>query len=86
MALLLQPKVSDPEEYWDEPPPLPSSRCSWWKIKIRGGWQANRRIRLLDFEEASTFFGVYIWEYLHVIDPMLHIRDVIVSKTSNKAN
>lgn len=82
--LLQYPKVDDATEYWDEPPPMASPRCIFWKTKIRSGFRANYRIRKLDFEEASDFFGVYIWEYVNILNPLLHIRDVVSSKTSNK--
>ncbi len=84
MTPLLKPKVEDITEYWNEPPPVLSERCIFWVTKIRTGWQRNYVLRKLDLEESSEFFGVYIWEYINILYPMLHIKDVISNKLGFK--
>lgn len=64
-------RVSDPEKYWADAPPEESERCTWWVSRIREGWRGNTRIRTMGYYEAAHYFGVYIWEYLEVISPML---------------
>jgi hypothetical protein len=64
------PRV-DPHAYWTSPPPEPSARCVWWQDRIRAGWRRNRRIASLGYSEAADHFGVYLWEWLEVLGPML---------------
>lgn len=61
----------DVTTYWQNPPPEPSPRLAEWQAKIRGGWRPNRRINAMGYHEAAEFYGVYIWEYLNVISPLL---------------
>ncbi len=68
--------VEDVEQFWIEPPLFRSSRCEWWVKKIEAGWRPNRRISMMGYYESARFFGVFIWEYLHVIAPMLEARRV----------
>lgn len=86
MTPLMCPKVEDITEYWDDPPPNPSPRCSFWMTKIFRGWRAHRGLMRLDEEKASEFYGVYIWEYVNVIFPMLHIKDVIQSRVVHESS
>lgn len=65
------PRVPDVTDYWQHPPPAQSDRCSWWLKRIRGGWRRNRRIHAMGYHEAAEYFGVYIWEWLRVISPLL---------------
>ena len=65
------PRVGSIEQYWDRPPPERSPRCAWWVEQIKGGWRENRRIKQLGYYEAAQFYGVYLWEYLHVITRLL---------------
>lgn len=68
----MPPRVADVEEYWTTHPPVgPSPRCIAWVQRIRDGWRPNRRITSLGYYTSAEFFGVYIWEYLNVIYPML---------------
>ena len=60
-------RVADPYLYWEKEPPEMSARCKEWLVRIKGGWIPNRRIRGFGYDEASEFFGVYIWEYLHIL-------------------
>lgn len=64
-------RVQNQEMYWSFPPPEESERCAWWKARIRAGWRPNRRIATMGYDGASYFYGVYIWEYLNVIEPLL---------------
>jgi hypothetical protein len=64
--------VDDMEAYWTEPPPAPSARLRYWLARIAGGWRPNRRIRTAGYGGATHFFGVYLWEYLQVLSPLLY--------------
>ncbi len=57
--------------YWEKEPPQPSERCRWWVERIKGGWKPNRRIGTMGYNASAEWFGVYIWEYLHVLWPLL---------------
>lgn len=61
----------DRYQYWTEPPPSPSAGLKKWLAKIEAGWRPNRRIGGMGYDEASQFYGVYIWEYLNIIQPLL---------------
>ena len=65
------PRVDNVERYWTEPPPTRSARCLMWESKIRGGWRPGRRINRLDYYSAAQWYGVYLWEYLNVISPLV---------------
>ena len=64
------PRV-DRYAYWTERPPEPSPRLASWIDKINAGWRPNRRINSLGYDSSAEFYGVYLWEYLNVIYPML---------------
>lgn len=68
---MIAPPRVQPEEYWATEPPQRSARCSWWEARIRAGWRRNRRLRSLGYHESAEYFGVYIWEWLNVLSPML---------------
>lgn len=80
MTPLMCPKVEDITDYWDNPPAILSLRCKFWITKIFRGWRANPGLIKLDEEKASEFYGVYIWEYINILFPMLHIKDAIHNK------
>lgn len=61
----------DVTRYWIDPPPQPSAGLAKWQAKIASGWRPNRRISAMGYYEASEFYGVYIWEYINVIRPLL---------------
>ena len=65
------PRVEDHYLYWDICPMEGSARCSHWIYRIENGWRPNRRIRAMGYDEASQYYGVYIWEYLNIISPLL---------------
>lgn len=52
------------ERYWTEPPPVLSPRCLHVVKRMRAGW--NPRLRN-GYYCNSTYLGVYIWEYLHIV-------------------
>lgn len=62
----------DVTKYWLDPPPEPSAGLIRWLDKVRNGWRPNRRIRFMGYHDSAEFYGVYIWEYLHVLMPALH--------------
>lgn len=62
----------DGECYWGDPPPERSPRCTWWIDRIRAGWRPGKRVARLGYYCAATYYGVYIWEYLHVLSPLLN--------------
>lgn len=39
--------------------------------RINAGWRPNRRLRSMGYHESAEYFGVYIWEYLNVLYPLL---------------
>jgi len=61
----------DVTRYWMEPPPEPTPALAKWMAKIKAGWRPNIRIRRMGYHSRAEFFGVYIWEYYHVIYPAL---------------
>jgi len=70
------------ETYWTSPPPEPSQRCDIWVAKIKAGWRPNRRIRQMGYYEGAEFYGVYIWEYSNVIQPL--IRELTEAKEAKQ--
>jgi hypothetical protein len=65
------PRVSDSYLFWVTSPPELSARCAWWTRRIRGGWRPGRRLRELGYDTSARYYGVYVWEYLNVISPLL---------------
>lgn len=66
------PRVGDIEAFWGfEPPPVLSPRCDWWVARINGGWRRNRRLGGWGYYESAEYFGVYIWEWINVLSPLL---------------
>lgn len=65
-------KRVDRYEYWSQPPLAPSPRLAYWQARIAAGWRPNKRIRGLGYDGAAEFYGVYMWEYLEVLWPILH--------------
>lgn len=60
--------------YWNEPPPELSLRCLYWMERILNGWRPNRRFRSYGYHESAVQYGVWIWEWLYVLGPMLQER------------
>ena len=71
----IPPRVQDEQLYWSNAPPSPSERCTYWLKQIEKGWHPNRRLRCLGYHEASMFYGVYVWEYNHVLLPAFYARE-----------
>lgn len=69
------PRVEDVTKFWREEPNPHSKRCDWWLNRIASGWQRNRRVGMMGYHEAAHYFGVYIWEYLHVLYPALREQE-----------
>lgn len=65
------PAVEDVEAYWSNPPMVPSDRCIWWVKQIENGWYPNRRINQLGYYLSAEFYGVYIYEYINVLSPLI---------------
>jgi len=70
-------RVEDYTEYWNNPPPSLSPRCQHWVNRIRNGWVPNRRVKQMGYDEASQFFGVYIWEYINILFPLFRVKDLV---------
>lgn len=71
---LEQPKpslVTDRYLYWSDPPPSLSDACLYWTRQIDRGWLPNRRIGSYGYDTSAGWYGVYIWEYLNVIYPLI---------------
>lgn len=64
-------RVADMYEYWEGPPPARSPRCQHWEERIAQGWRPNRRVLAMGYDERAEFFGVHLWESLHVLEPLL---------------
>jgi hypothetical protein len=64
-------RVKDHYEYWANPPPILSAKCTYWLVRIRNGWKRNNRILKMGYDESAEFFGVYIWEYINILTPEL---------------
>ena len=65
-------RVKDVTEYWAKPPPESSATLTYWLAQIEAGWKPNSRVRTMNYHDAAEFFGVFIWEYLTVLSPLLH--------------
>lgn len=65
------PKVASSESYWMGPPPQRSARCAYWVLQIERGWLPNRRISCEGYHSSADWYGVYIWEYLNVLAPLI---------------
>lgn len=65
------PKVDDEYRYWVDAPPEASERCRYWLRQIDRGWRPNCRIRREGYDGAADWYGVYVWEYIHLIGPRL---------------
>lgn len=70
-TVIAPPRVADIQAYWTDPPPEPSARCTWWRERISAGWRPNKRVSAMGYHEAAEYFGVWIWEYVEVLSPML---------------
>lgn len=67
------PRVEDVYAFWMKPPPEPSARSLWWALRIKNGWKPNKRVRAMGYADAAKFFGVYVWEYQHELQPLIDL-------------
>lgn len=65
------PRVALSESYWMSPPPQRSARCAYWVHQIERGWLPNRSICRNGYHSSADWYGVYIWEYLNVLAPLI---------------
>lgn len=65
------PPVRDHYLYWNDAPPAVSARCQYWVRQIERGWRPNRRIRAECYDCSASWYGVYIWEYNNIIQPLI---------------
>lgn len=66
------PRVTNSYDYWSDKPPEQSDRCTFWLHAIQNlGWRPNRRISGEGYDTSAHWYGIYLWEYLHVIFPIL---------------
>lgn len=63
-------RVDDVQRYWSDPPPELSERCQYWVQRFNNGFSPNKRIRLEGYHSSAIYYGVYIWEYIHVLYPL----------------
>jgi len=64
-------KVADVTEHWGGAPPEPSARCLYWLRHIRRGWRPSARVMSEGYHGTAEWFGVYLFEYLQVLCPIL---------------
>lgn len=58
--------------FWTDPPPDMSARCRWWIERIRSGWTPTGRMCRQGYDSDAEMFGVYLFEYLHVLTAEMH--------------
>lgn len=72
---LERPKPSpiddDEYRYFGDPPPGLSERCKYWVRQIERGWLPNKHISREGYSVKAEWFGVYIWEYVNVLAPLI---------------
>lgn len=71
----LEPKpqpVNHISLHWETKPDRLSERCVYWVRQILRGWRPPRRIAGEGYYGATEWYGVWLWEYLHVLFPLLN--------------
>lgn len=67
-----KPHAVDPWTFWDGPPPSPSPRLAYWLRRLdEDSWHPNKYFCRESYDTRARWLGVYLWEYLHVISPVL---------------
>jgi hypothetical protein len=64
--------VNHVEGHWQARPEVLSQRCVYWVRQILRGWRPSRRISGEGYYAAAEWYGVFLWEYLHVLFPLLN--------------
>ena len=75
------PPVEDRYRFWIKPPAKLSPRCVYWRRQIERGWLPNSRILGEGYDGCAQWFGVYIWEWLNVLWPLISERIQLTSET-----
>lgn len=65
------PRV-DHYAYSTDAPPERSARAAWWVARFEAGWRPNKRVRKMGYDTSAEYFGVYIWEYINVLSPLMN--------------
>lgn len=76
----LPPAVASMEFFfWTEPPDRLSERCLYWVDQICcKGWLPSVELLSEGYWDSAATYGVYLWEYLHVLSPLIkHKRDAV---------
>ncbi|MBY4212880.1 hypothetical protein HQO42_14920 [Rhodococcus fascians] len=68
------PPVQDEQSYWMDAPPEPSERCRYWVRQIEAGWMPNRSVSGNGYHGSAVWYGVWIWEYLNVLYPLIESK------------
>lgn len=64
-------RVPDVAGYWGDRPAVLSARCTYWVRQILRGWRPSRRIAGEGYYGATEWYGVFLYEYLNVLYPLL---------------
>ncbi|HEY2085482.1 MAG TPA: hypothetical protein VGH54_05535 [Mycobacterium sp.] len=66
-----KPPAVDRDAYRDAPPPAPSPRLTYWLRRLdEGSWRPNKYFGR-GYEGDAEWCGVYVWEWLHVLSPII---------------
>lgn len=66
------PRVDDVQRFWADRPPVLSERCRYWVRRYReGSWRPNKYVRMESYYTRAEVLGIYIWENIHVIAPLV---------------
>jgi hypothetical protein len=68
------PAVDDVDRYITTPPLVLSERCRYWVRQLQRGFVPNRRWRMECGDSAAALWGVYWWEWTHVLEPAVADR------------
>lgn len=80
-------RVADHYEYWGDRPPEPSAKLRAWLVRIVADeWRPNRRWEREGYDNRCWFFGVWMWEYLHVLYPLVSKNGVSYDGDADEVN
>lgn len=81
-----QPAVPNINTYRETPPPTPSPRLPYWLRRLdEGSWHRNKYLTK-GYEGNTGWFGIYIWEYLYVLSPLLRADEWARGEDLSKFN